>query len=128
MGFVLPDLIISAKSSLGTAAVYQTTFHELGHASHFKQAGNNYWVKYINYIITYGAYGNGTGANAEYCGVGEMWGNYVGALFRREEKHSNVSMTSFWSWFDYYEDWYNPGFLRDVHNISDISVNEIFST
>ncbi len=50
---VLPDIVIDAKysSSNTTAAVYETTFHELGHASHFKQVGSEYWVNYSNYII-----------------------------------------------------------------------------
>ena len=74
--FAQPDITIDAgySSSNDTDDVYQTTFHELGHASHMKKVGSSYWVKVINYIITYGAYGDGTGANAGYVGVAEMWG------------------------------------------------------
>jgi hypothetical protein len=42
-------------------------------------------VKVINYIITYGAYGDGTGANAGYVGVAKMWGFYIGARLVEEE-------------------------------------------
>ncbi|EIM73691.1 hypothetical protein A3SI_17369 [Nitritalea halalkaliphila LW7] len=76
--FVQPDIIIMASSSLGTASVSSVTFHELAHASHMRQAGSAYWIKYINYIITYGAYGSGNGNNNGVCAVGEMWGFYYG--------------------------------------------------
>jgi hypothetical protein len=121
--FAQPDLTISVNSNkVGTDDVYNTTFHECAHASHWTKVGSSYWVKYINYIITYGAYGNGTGQNAGYCGVGEMWGNYIGAMLeRREFSRSN------WNDLNHGEDWYNPGFLRHVNDISDVTTSEIFS-
>ncbi|MCH7403294.1 hypothetical protein ACFOUP_08400 [Belliella kenyensis] len=76
--FIQPDLIIKSAPSLGTASIYSTTFHELAHASHFRQVGSGFWVKYINYIITYGPYGDGSGMNNGVCAVGEMWGFYYG--------------------------------------------------
>ncbi len=75
---IIPDVIIKAAPSNGTAGVFSTTFHELSHASHFKQVGSEYWIKYINYIITYGPYGDGHGRNNGVVGVGEMWGYYYG--------------------------------------------------
>lgn len=117
--FIVPDVIINANASKGTDGVYSNTFHELGHASHHKKVGSGYWIKYINYIITYGAYGDGHGYNAGYVGVGEMWGNYFSHVCSNAEfGYSN---------FDRGEDWYNPGFLQDVDNISDITTAEIFS-
>ncbi len=106
-------LIYGAKSSLGTANVYAVTFHELAHASHHNKAGNSYWVKYINYIVTYGAYGNGTGNSAGVC--------------ERVEYGRTTPFSGNWFWFDKHEDWYNPGFLKDVDNISDVTTAEIFS-
>ena len=64
-------------------------------------------------------YGGGGGHNAEYCGIGEMWGNYFAAVCMDREFGFNF--------FDEEEDWYNPGFLKDVDNISDITIAEIFS-
>jgi len=101
--------------------VFGLVFHECAHASHYEQVGRYYWVQYINYIITYGSYGSGTGQNAGYCGVGEMWGNYFGNF--------RLSLDEFGSsnnWLDG-EDWFNPGFLRRVDNISDVTTAEIFS-
>lgn len=83
--FAQPDITISVpcdNNSVSSrnrfAYVMELTFHECAHASHWSIVRSEYWVKYINYIITYGAYGNGTGANAGYCGVGEMWAYYFG--------------------------------------------------
>lgn len=86
--FVLPDIIIKANSSQGTASVYETCFHELAHASHFKKVGGAFWIKYINYVSTYGwssAYGDGTGNNAGLCALGEAWGFHMGYRLTLEE-------------------------------------------
>jgi hypothetical protein len=119
--FALPDIIIKAGSR-NTQSVYDVTFHELAHASHHKKAGNNYWVKYINYIITYGAYGVGTGNNAGIYGIGEMWGNYFGTECLNREYGRN-----FWTNARRNENWFNPGFLENADNITDLSTAEIFS-
>jgi hypothetical protein len=76
--FVSPDVIIEANSSQGTAEVYGSTFHELAHASHFEKVGSRYWTKYINYIITYGSYGDGSGMNTGICALGEAWAYHMG--------------------------------------------------
>jgi hypothetical protein len=56
-----------------------------------------------------------------------MWGNYVSALFIRSELGFNTPFNVNWTWFLEDEGWYNPGFFKDVNNISDISTGEIFS-
>lgn len=124
--YILPDILIRAGSSKGTDGVFSTTFHELAHASHFKKVGSGYWIKYINYIITYGAYGDGHGANSGNCGIGEMWGNYFSAFLIRQEFKYTTPFHNDWFWFNEEEDWYNPGFLKFVDNISDVSISEIF--
>jgi len=133
--FAQPDIMINAAYSNDneTIEVYETTFHELAHASHMRQAGSGYWVKYVNYIITYsdyiplvdnGTYGDGTGKNAEICGIGEMWGNYFSAVCVNREFPINSVAFHLWET----EDWYNPGFLLDVDNIPDVTTQEIFSS
>ena len=65
------------------------TYHELGHASHFVQAGCGYWQDYRSRIaaeIAFGnantkPYGNGTENNAGVVGVGEMWGSHCEFIF-----------------------------------------------
>jgi len=91
--FVLPDIIIKANASQGTDGVYSTTFHELGHASHFRKVGSSYWNKYINYIVTYGKssnpYGDGHGKNAGTCALGEAWGYHIGYFLTIQEFGNN---------------------------------------
>ncbi len=90
--FIQPDLIIRAGGSKGTDRVFSVTFHELAHASHFKKVGSGYWIKYINYIITYGTfnserrpYGDGHGHNHGVCALGEAWANHFGYTLVFEE-------------------------------------------
>lgn len=116
-----PDIILPSDGSRGTARVAYVCYHELAHASHYSLAGKRYWVDYINYIITYGAYGDGTGFNAGVAGIGEQWGNFYGDRVSR-----NVNNVAF---LNADEDWYNPGFLRDVLvQTNDVTVSEIYNT
>lgn len=116
---LLPDIWIQGNASQGTDGVYSTTFHEMAHSSHFAKVGSSYWSKYISYIITYGSYGDGNGRNADYCGIGEMWGNYFGSVCYNEEFGVHRITRG--------EDWYNPGFLEKVDAISDVTTSEIYS-
>lgn len=105
--FVLPDIIIKANSGQGTAAVYETCFHELAHASHFKKVGGGFWIKYINYIVTYGAYGTGEQNNAGLCALGEAWGYHMGYRLTLEEFRNVGSSTNnsviTWNGFEKFE-------------------------
>ena len=90
--FVVPDIIIKASASQGTDGVYTTTFHELGHASHYKKVGNRYWRKYIDKIIdnslfhaSTAPYGSGRGNNHELVGLGEAWGYHIGYFLTMQE-------------------------------------------
>ncbi len=118
---LLPDIWIQGNARQGTDGVYYKVFHEMAHSSHFAKVGGAYWAKYISYILTYGAYGDGTGRNAGYCGVGEMWGNYFSFILLEKEFVSKRYGNS-WK----FEDWYNPGFLGDVANIPDVTISEIY--
>lgn len=88
----LPDITIGTKSRNGGIKSYDEIYyavnHELAHASHFSRVGSSFWAKYISYIMTYGAYGDGTGNNAELCGIGEMWGYAMGCIQRYERANS----------------------------------------
>lgn len=77
--FLLPDITIGTEDK-NSQGIYDHVSHELSHASHFSKVGSQFWAKYISYILTYGAYGDGTGVNAELCGIGEMWGYTMGGL------------------------------------------------
>ena len=78
----LPDITLGLKGAETYADIYSTVVHEMAHASHFTRVGKDYWNKYVGYILsafvrTGKTYGDGTGENAGYCEVGEMWGYYM---------------------------------------------------
>lgn len=100
----LPDITIGVKDRDDYASVYSTASHELAHASHFMQAGEDYWNHYIVFIlksfITSGfvTYGVGTEDDHGYCEVGEDWAYYIQSLIYRNRygDQSKVFGSSFW--------------------------------
>ncbi len=91
-----PDIIIPAEKNLGSAKIFETTCHELAHASHFKQVGNSFWVKYINYIVANGnddePYGDGTAKNADLVALSEAWAYNLGYKLTLDEYGTNNSI------------------------------------
>lgn len=93
------DLVIGYAATNGdyncrltSASLKSIAYHEIGHASHYAQAGCDYWqayrVRIANELTTsFGAdpYGDGTETNAGVVAVGEMWGNHCEKLF--SERH-----------------------------------------
>lgn len=86
---IQPDVIIGT-SSKSSERISELVFHELAHHDHFLLAGDSYWANYVNYIITYGSYGNGSGKNAEYCAIGEMWGYALGTYLVRRKYNMHI--------------------------------------
>lgn len=77
---------------LTSASLKAIVYHELGHTSHFAQAGCDNWQVYRTRISnelaeTIGGdpYGDGTETNAGIIAVGEMWGNHCEKIF--SERH-----------------------------------------
>ena len=70
----LPDVTIGTKGK-DYKDIYTVVWHELSHASHFSQAGEGLWGRYVNYIVTHGGYGDGTAEakGKEICELGESW-------------------------------------------------------
>ena len=101
-----PDITIEKSSSNTSLNYYRTTVHELAHASHMRQVGSLYWSLYINYIITYGPYGDASKKNSGICGVGEMWGFYIGGLLASEYYGGD--------WFNGTRYWFHPQILRQL--------------
>lgn len=79
----LPDITLGLGDRDTYAGIYSETCHEMAHASHFAQAGKDYWDKYIKFILTSFVssggvtYGTGGESDAGYCEIGEMWGYYM---------------------------------------------------
>lgn len=99
----LPDVTIGLKHLDSYAQIYTETIHELSHASHFMQAGVDYWTRFISFVLHsfvssgFVTYGVGTEKDHGYCEVGEMWAYFNESLMVREKyDHNYVSGTSFW--------------------------------
>ncbi len=100
---LLPDITLGLRYCSDYASVYATTCHELAHASHFRQAGTGYWNKYIGYVLRSWAsgmdvYGDGSGQDAGYCEVGEMWAYYLENLVWRDRYGEEYNAGTSW-WF-----------------------------
>ena len=78
---------------LTSADIKSIGFHELGHSSHFVQAGCDFWrayrVRITNEIAVgnpaFRPYGDGTETNAGVVAIGEMWGGHCEKIF--SERH-----------------------------------------
>ena len=98
-----PDITIGSKSQ-DYSGIYQNVMHELAHASHYAQVGNDYWNPYIDYVIKSfiqgkKAYGNGTDKNAGYCELGEMWGYFMQATLYKDRYGGNLPSYGSMYWF-----------------------------
>lgn len=125
LGFFLfrlfaPDITIGTKTRTTYADLYDATVHELAHASHYCQAGNDFWDPYIRYTLeaffTEGeqAYGTGGREGAGYCEVGEMWAYFMEASLYKDRY--NVPMptfgTSYWFRPEIFSYLYERGMTR----------------
>ena len=98
-----PDITIGSKEKNGNySELYTTTIHEMAHASHYKNVGNDYWRSYAMYILTSfintgETYGTGNGENAGYCEVGEMWAYYMeNAMYKDRYGKNYNSGLNYW--------------------------------
>ncbi|HCZ22435.1 MAG TPA: hypothetical protein DHU72_02990 [Rikenellaceae bacterium] len=86
----LPDITLGLAECRTYSEIYALTVHELSHASHYMVVGNEYWDKYVDYIITsfissgMVTYGTGSEENHGYCEVGEMWAYYMQSTLYNE--------------------------------------------
>jgi hypothetical protein len=67
-----------------TDRLKEVCYHEFGHVSHYRKAGNNLWENNINYIAHYGLstpYGNAGNPGATRTDLIEMWGYFIGSEY-----------------------------------------------
>lgn len=109
-----PDITIGSKDKNGNYyELYTTTVHEMAHASHFSKVGTDYWRKYATYILTSfintgDVYGTGSGENAGYCEVGEMWAYYMENVLTKERYGRNHA-----DGLDY---WFKPQIFSELES------------
>ncbi|MFA6592275.1 MAG: hypothetical protein WCR48_06700 [Bacteroidales bacterium] len=100
----LPDITIGCEGKEDYASIYTVTCHEMAHASHYAQVGNDFWNDYISYIVSTfvtggkDTYGDGKSANAGFCEVGEMWAYFLESVMYKDRYGGNTPSfgTSFW--------------------------------
>lgn len=100
----LPDITLGLAECVSYADIYSLTMHELAHASHYMVVGNEYWNKYIGYIMSsfvtsgFVTYGAGTEEYHGYCEVGEMWAYYMQSRLHSDRYPSDrrIFGTSYW--------------------------------
>ena len=120
LALFLPDVTIGAKEKNTYAALYAETVHELSHASHYAQAGKDYWDNYILYILSAFLdggnedYGTGTGEYAGYCEIGEMWGYFMQNTLMNDRYGGAMPTSGMHYWFhpQIFRYLYERGFTR----------------
>ena len=101
----LPDILLGLKGAYDYEEIYSRTVHELAHASHFMQAGKDYWNRLVKYVMTsfvssgFVQYGVGTGEDCGYCEVGEMWAYYVQTMLHNERYPDSGKLFGTCYWF-----------------------------
>lgn len=94
---IAPDVFVFGVDNASTNALYRLTCHELAHATHFQQLGEEvldrafWWADVINYEVACGVL-NGGGSPYEHSsidknekvGITEMWAHAVGYIMLYE--------------------------------------------
>ena len=102
LGSVLPDMTFSVRYTGEPlhypARLAQTAFHELGHASHFRQVGALWWLQlgldelqggdYIN------PYGQGNNPDDSRLSLAESWAQFIGTDFALRRYPVGISYTT----------------------------------
>lgn len=94
---IAPDVFVFGVDNTMTSNLYKNTCHELAHATHFQQLGEEvldrafWWADVINYEVTCGVLNEGGSPYAhpsleknEKVGITEMWAHAVGYIMLYE--------------------------------------------
>lgn len=123
----LPDIYApyySSNTNRTPAGHIETLFHEFGHCTHYTQAGNAFWTKYIDHIFAQGGYGDGNDPLSGLVAMSESWAEdfslEVLEYFYGKEKYS-AQLRDENTWRGY--PWIPVGVYYDM---SDDATNENF--
>lgn len=129
--YFLPDITIGTKGREDYASIYSSVCHELAHASHFTKTGTTYWNNYILYIVesylkTGGmTYGDGSGARAGYCEIGESWAYFIESLMYKGRYGGTIPTfgTSYWFYPQIFRYLYERGIsVQELASVLDADV------
>ena len=101
----LPDIALGLKGAETYEEIYRRTAHELAHSSHFASVGKSWWGKYVKYLLKVFvqtldlSYGDGTGDNAGYCEVAEMWAYFLQEILYSDRYGVEMSSSGLTYWF-----------------------------
>lgn len=133
---LMPDITIKTgdfERQSYSARLMQTAFHELGHGSHFRRAGQGYWIDFIAATLfptgNCGGYGCGTGTDDGNVAVGESWAEFIGTNHALRN-HLNGQKESVWAggfirfddaleretWF--FNNWIPTGIYNDLMDVN----------
>jgi len=92
-------------------------YHELAHTSHYRNAGNNFWVGYINYIIANNGYGTPSTNGVAKVELSEGWAEFNACYFTHNKYGSSnnaLPWKGYTTWLAYIEDFDpRPGHFPD---------------
>lgn len=108
-------------------------YHEFSHASHYDKVGNNFWIDYIQYIVTHGGYGNSNDSGSGRIAISEAWAGFCSERFTHL-KYGNSNSLGIFTWLEKIENYYPYAgtsfwnWIPDgvMHDLTDIG--EPFST
>jgi hypothetical protein len=133
---LLPDVTIRVsvtESANYSDDIMETMFHELGHASLFRQVGELYWIDLITNILIAdkspcGGYGCGTEPHWGKTQVNEAWAEFIGKMHHYRFQPNGLALVTLSSritnyfpyplaledvpWFN--RDWINTGIFYDM--------------
>ena len=121
---LLPDMTFKvsglAEPSFYTSRFTQTAFHELGHASHYRKVGTDWYLSFV-WAELWNVNGSGYGTpgynNWGKVQVGESWAEFIGtqhAIRRYGRAGVNFSTMLGWTTFgdsEEKEDWYDNNWI-----------------
>lgn len=129
--WVAPDVVIFDVDTASTATLYQSTCHELSHATHFQKLGSNdnqrasWWADVIQYEIACGIGSGGdpyemAGVPHEgKAGVTEMWAHAAGNIMLYE--FWGIVLNAYPKVKDY---WFRPEIVWEMYKLG-ISLGDI---
>lgn len=86
----------------------EVMYHEMGHATHYRKTGNQFWRNLIDYEAHRSLanindpYGDGTVAGWDKCALAEMWGYHIGYIYTHRRYGQNHS----WGTDPFLNSWY----------------------
>lgn len=127
----LPDIYSHYFTRNPRTRLRTVMFHEMGHATHYMKIGDAFWVRYINYIVQHGGYGEANTPNNGIVAYAEGWAEDISLecyrfLFGSYDPYDPENITPYWIidglFYDLWDD------HEDEHDhVSGISFRQVYN-